>query len=189
VKEAVNPTLAGTKAPAHYELTLVPARPSLSAYGGQSDFTGQNAFAAFDKTFALRRREAESFMTRFIRRIFLRMRRRQCGKVLPDALVQAVLSLRDSRNGCTGPGPSSPTRGTSQRRNREWTHLYNADVISMPDKWDTRGTPRGTSRSTAFRSRLVDSDFAKEQLTLTAAVSGICSQRGKFPRMSGHLRP
>ena len=38
-------------------------------------------------------------------------------------------------------------------RNRHWFHMFNDDVISMPDKWDTRGTPRGISPFTRSRWR------------------------------------
>jgi len=38
---------------------------------------------------------------------------------------------------------------TSQRsiRNDRWGHMFNADVISMPDKWNIPGTPPGISPS------------------------------------------
>ena len=48
----------------------------------------------------------------------------------------------------------------------EWTHLYNADVISMPDKWEY---PWYAAWDLAFHCvplALVDPDFAKEQLML-----------------------
>jgi hypothetical protein len=53
-----------------------------------------------------------------------------------------------------------------QGRNHEWTHLYNAHVISMPDKWEF---PWYAAWDLAFHCvtlALVDPDFAKEQLTL-----------------------
>ena len=51
-------------------------------------------------------------------------------------------------------------------RNHEWQHLYNADVISMPDKWEY---PWYAAWDLAFHCiplALVDSEFAKEQLVL-----------------------
>ena len=51
-------------------------------------------------------------------------------------------------------------------RNHDWTHLYNADVISMPDKWEY---PWFAAWDLAFHTvalSLVDPDFAKEQLIL-----------------------
>ena len=51
-------------------------------------------------------------------------------------------------------------------RNHTWTHLYNADVISMPDKWEY---PWYAAWDLAFHCvaiSLVDPDYAKEQLIL-----------------------
>jgi len=51
-------------------------------------------------------------------------------------------------------------------RNRDWFHMYNADVISMPDKWEY---PWYAVWDLAFHTiplSLVDVDFAKEQLRL-----------------------
>ncbi len=51
-------------------------------------------------------------------------------------------------------------------RNLGWTHLYNNDVIAMPDKWEY---PWYASWDTAFHCvalAVIDPDFAKEQLIL-----------------------
>src|SRR5205823_6684808 len=64
------------------------------------------------------------------------------------------------------PGNPPPPQERQNGRNHEWTHLYNADVISMPDKWEY---PWYAAWDLAFHCiplALVDSDFAKEQLTL-----------------------
>jgi hypothetical protein len=60
----------------------------------------------------------------------------------------------------------SPPKERKHGRNHEWTHLYNADVISMPDKWEY---PWYAAWDLAFHCiplALIDSDFAKEQLIL-----------------------
>ena len=60
--------------------------------------------------------------------------------------------------------PPPPER--KHGRNREWGHLYNADVISMPDKWEY---PWYAAWDLAFHTvplALVDPDFAKQQLVL-----------------------
>ncbi|HEY7293155.1 MAG TPA: hypothetical protein VH583_25185, partial [Vicinamibacterales bacterium] len=58
-------------------------------------------------------------------------------------------------------------QGNGQRvRNTEWFHMLNADVISMPDKWEY---PWYAAWDLAFHTTslaLVDFDFAKEQLLL-----------------------
>jgi Glycosyl hydrolase family 63 C-terminal domain len=51
-------------------------------------------------------------------------------------------------------------------RNHEWAHVYNADIISMPDEWEY---PWYAAWDLAFHMipmALVDPDFAKEQLVL-----------------------
>ena len=58
--------------------------------------------------------------------------------------------------------PESPQEG----RNHDWPHLYNRDVISMPDKWEY---PWYAAWDLAFHMlpfARIDSDFAKEQLVL-----------------------
>ena len=60
------------------------------------------------------------------------------------------------------PPPAERWRG----RNRHWQHLYNADVIAVPDKWEY---PWYACWDTAFQCVAVapvDPDFAKEQLLL-----------------------
>ena len=54
----------------------------------------------------------------------------------------------------------------SDVRNTEWFHMLNADIISMPDKWEY---PWYAAWDLAFHTislSLVDFDFAKEQLLL-----------------------
>jgi hypothetical protein len=62
-------------------------------------------------------------------------------------------------------GPQPPQERLTGR-NAEWTHLFNADVISMPDKWEY---PWYAAWDLAFHTiplALVDPDFAKQQLVL-----------------------
>jgi len=54
----------------------------------------------------------------------------------------------------------SPPEEREHGRNHDWTHLYNADVISMPDKWNILYA----AWDLAFHCiplALIDSDFAK----------------------------
>ena len=61
-----------------------------------------------------------------------------------------------------------PLVGDAKRtvRNAEWFHMFNGDIISMPDKWEY---PWYAAWDLAFHTislSLVDFDFAKEQLSL-----------------------
>ncbi|HMK66199.1 MAG TPA: glucosidase, partial [Thermodesulfobacteriota bacterium] len=56
--------------------------------------------------------------------------------------------------------------GKTASRNEEWRHMYNADVISMPDKWEY---PWYAAWDLAFHVlplTLVDEEFGKQQLEL-----------------------
>ena len=62
-------------------------------------------------------------------------------------------------------GPPPPAE-RQQLRNAEWAHLYNEDIISVPDKWEY---PWYASWDLAFHCiplALVDVEFAKSQLLL-----------------------
>ena len=64
-----------------------------------------------------------------------------------------------------GSGPFSPSRKPAPR-NDQWHHMYNADVISMPDKWEY---PWYAAWDLAFHVlplTMVDPDFGKQQLEL-----------------------
>ena len=64
------------------------------------------------------------------------------------------------------PAMPPPPKSRKKGRNRDWPHLFNRDVISMPDKWEY---PWYAAWDLAFHmipfARL-DPDFAKEQLGL-----------------------
>jgi hypothetical protein len=64
------------------------------------------------------------------------------------------------------PASPAPPKERLQGRNKDWTHLYNDDIISMPDKWEY---PWYAAWDLAFHCipiSLIDPDFAKEQLIL-----------------------
>ena len=59
-----------------------------------------------------------------------------------------------------------PAAAGQAPRQRQWHHMYNGDIISMPDKWEY---PWYAAWDLAFHTialTLVDFDFGKEQLLL-----------------------
>jgi hypothetical protein len=166
--EAVNPAARGTKAAAHYRLLLDPgARATLRFRLNTEAPESAPLGADFARMFDARRREADEFYA----------------SVLPDTLSadahnvarQAFAGLLWSkqfyhyevRQWLDGDSRQpTPPADRRQGRNREWTHLYNADVISMPDKWEY---PWYAAWDLAFHCvplAYVDAEFAKEQLLL-----------------------
>jgi len=177
-QEAVNPGQTGTKVAAHYPVQLKPGA-SISIrlrITDQSPFpqdaktksaAGDFFGSAFEATFAERIKEADEFYAGRAREGMsddARMAQRQAfagllwGKESYHYEVQRWLS------GDPTQPPPSPERLTG--RNHQWVHVYNADVISMPDKWEY---PWYASWDLAFHCVAmapIDPDFAKAQLIL-----------------------
>jgi hypothetical protein len=168
--DAVNPEQRGTKAAAHTRV-VVPA-------GGQVRLrlrlTDQDAGAypggpfgePFARTFDERRREADEFYqtlapasdTPEARQV---MRQAFAGLLWSKQYYHYVV-----KDWIQGDPAQPPPPDDREARNREWTHLYAADVISMPDKWEY---PWYAAWDLAFHCvplALVDSEFAKAQLVL-----------------------
>jgi len=171
VKEAVNPERVGTKVAAHYPLTIAPGKTAtvrLRFTDTEIPATGEKPFGtAFDQIFGERQREAEEFYATLIPRDLSPdarsvMRQALAGLLWSKQFYHYVVKDWLEGDPAFPPAPAERKHG----RNHEWTHLYNADVISMPDKWEY---PWYAAWDLAFHCvplALVDPDFAKEQLAL-----------------------
>jgi hypothetical protein len=164
---AVNPARTGTKAAARY-LLEVPAREAsvvrlrLSARPPASPF-GQG----FEATLAARLAEADEFYDRIAPRSLGEDERRVHRQALAGMLWSKQYYLFDVDTWLKE-HEAHPLVGVQKRRvrNAEWFHMFNGDVISMPDKWEY---PWYAAWDLAFHTLalcLVDFDFAKEQLLL-----------------------
>ena len=166
--DAVNPDRNGTKAAARYQLTVpagetVTVRLRLNDTRDASKALGKG----FDPTFAQRRTEADEFYDMLVPNDISddarRVMRQSFGGLLWSKQYYHYV-VRDWLEG--DPAQPPPPGARKSGRNHEWTHLFNADVISMPDKWEY---PWYAAWDLAFHCvplALVDADFAKEQLAL-----------------------
>ena len=167
VTDAVNPQGAGTKAAGCYRLT-VPAGATATIRLRLSDAPGcDNTFDDFDRIFALRQQEADEFYATLIPQSLSEdarkvMRQSFAGLLWSKQFYHYVVNQWVDGDPAGPPPPEQRKHG----RNHEWTHLYNADVISVPDKWEY---PWFAAWDLAFHCvplALVDPDFAKDQLML-----------------------
>ncbi len=167
-RHAVNPALQGTKAAAHYALSIQPGEARTIRLRLMDDVSLNDIpFATFDAIRALRQREADEFYATVIPSALSAdarnvMRQAFAGMLWSKQFYHYVVAPWLAGD----PGFPPPPRERLEGRNHEWTHLYNADVISMPDKWEY---PWYAAWDLAFHCvalALVDADFAKEQLTL-----------------------
>ena len=64
------------------------------------------------------------------------------------------------------PGQPAPPEGRNRGRNHGWTHLNNADIMSMPDTWEYPWYAAWDLSFHCLALAQVDADFAKDQLLL-----------------------
>jgi hypothetical protein len=165
--EAVNPAKVGTKAAAHYILD-VPAGGSQVIRQWLSTDTPAEPFGEdFDATFAARLADADEFYNRITPASLSEDERRVHRQALAGMLWGKQYYFYDVDTWLKE-HEAHPLMGIpkSAVRNADWYHMFNGDVISMPDKWEY---PWYAAWDLAFHSiafSLVDFDFAKEQLLL-----------------------
>ena len=165
-RDVVSPEQRGTKVGARYALHLAPGQKASL----RLRYTSQPRSAPlsdFDATFDQRQREADEFFAAVAPR-----------SLSPDerhVFRAAVAGLHWSKQyyayeverwlrGDEGEPPPDAARW--EGRNREWRHLYNSEVLSIPDKWEY---PWYAAWDLAFHCiplALVDPEFARQQLTL-----------------------
>ncbi len=127
-------------------------------------------FADFDAMFAARVSEADAFYGSItpaaVRKDADRanvMRQALAGMLWTKQYFYYDLDLWLDEHGAGGHLPQSERRRV---RNSEWAHMFNDDIISMPDKWEY---PWYAAWDLAFHMiplGMVDPDFAKQQLVL-----------------------
>jgi hypothetical protein len=165
-KDAVNPARVGSKAAAHYVLEIPAGGSQIVCLrltsGASAPFGGE-----FEETFRRRLAEADAFYatlaTPDLSDDAKAVQRQAFAGLLWSKQFYHYDVSRWLRGDPAGPTPPSERLAG---RNHDWTHLYNADVISMPDKWEY---PWYAAWDLAFHCiplALVDPDFAKQQLIL-----------------------
>jgi hypothetical protein len=164
--DAINPENIGTKAAVHYQLR-VPALGSAQFRLRLSKDKDVAPFDEFDRIVEARRREADAFYDE----LQTDLKDQDARHVQRQAFAGMIWSKQfyyyDVPEWLNGDA-NQPKPPASRRhgRNSEWTHLNNADIISMPDKWEY---PWYAAWDLAFHCipfALIDSEFAKNQLVL-----------------------
>jgi len=167
-REAVNPERSGTKAAAHYRLTVGPGEAMTVRLRLTDALPTSGAFGpSFEAVFAERIVEADDFYSTVVPDTLSPDAKSVMRQALAGLLWSKQFYHYDVERWLTG-DPAGPPPPPERRRgrNRDWTHLYNEDIISMPDKWEY---PWYATWDLAFQCvplALADADFAKAQLIL-----------------------
>ena len=135
-RDAVNPARTGTKAAAHY-VCDVPGGGSQSIRLRLTATQAVNAFDGFESIFNSRIADADEFYARIVPKSFTEDQRRVHRQALAGMLWSKQYYYFDLELWLREHG-SHPLLESARRdvRNTEWFHMLNADVISMPDKWE-----------------------------------------------------
>jgi len=168
-EKAISPDPRGTKAAPCYRLSIpgggeVSVRLRLTIEGEQAQKPLDDRF---DRIFDLRCREADRFYAGIIPEKLPSesktiIRQAYAGLLWNKQFYHYV--VEDWLQG--DPGMPPPPQSRDQGRNSDWPHLFNRDVISMPDKWEY---PWYAAWDLAFHMipfAKIDPHFTKQQLIL-----------------------
>jgi hypothetical protein len=163
---AVNPHRTGTKVASWHPMT-VPARGSRSVLVRLAAADRTDPFRGAADILETRRAEADQFYAAVvpsgIDTELARVHREACAGLI----WTKQLYYYDVEQWLDGdPAGPVPHRDPAAARNRDWRHLNNFDIVSMPDSWEY---PWYAAWDLAFHCvplALVDPDFAKGNLRL-----------------------
>ncbi|HET6764797.1 MAG TPA: hypothetical protein VFH27_14025 [Longimicrobiaceae bacterium] len=166
---AVNPERVGTKAAAWYDLHVAAGDTRVVRLRLSRHVAGADALRpeAFDHVMQAREREADAFHATLAPAGVSADERAIQRQAVAGLLWSKQFYHYDVRTWLTGdPGGPAPPAQRWDGRNRQWLHLNNHDVLSMPDKWEY---PWYAAWDLAFHCiplAMVDAEFAKDQLVL-----------------------
>ncbi|HEX2831289.1 MAG TPA: glucosidase [Burkholderiales bacterium] len=164
---AVDPGRSGTKAAAHYALS-VPAGGSRTLRLRLREAAPTVSFdESFDAAIDARRAEADAFYAGVIPGSLSDDARNVMRQALAGMLWSKQFYYYDVHRWLEerGAGARAGAR-RSGPRNERWPHLYNADIISMPDKWEYPWYAAWDLAFHVLALTLVDEDFGMDQLEL-----------------------
>ncbi|MEZ4866289.1 MAG: hypothetical protein R3C14_33540 [Caldilineaceae bacterium] len=164
--DRVNPAAVGSKVAAHYQALVQPGQ----TFTVQLRFTHQAnraPFHDFNEIFTQRRVEADEFYA-VVQKATLDEDARHVQRQAFAGLLWNKQFYHYSIDLWLNGDPAGPPPPAVRKagRNHDWGHLYNLDVISMPDKWEY---PWYAAWDLAFHTiplALIDPEWAKRQLIL-----------------------
>ena len=174
-QEGVNPEQVGTKTAAYYKLKMkggesVTVRLRLTDQkktGTTLSVAAEGPFGtAFDTVMADRRKEADEFYAAVIPPSLGPDETNVIRQALAGMLWSKQFFNYDVDRWLEEHGTALFKSKNRTVRNAQWHHMNNADIISMPDKWEY---PWYAAWDLAFHClalTMVDSDFGKNQLDL-----------------------
>jgi len=164
----VNSEQTGTRAAIHYSIEIPPGESRqirLCLCRDASTDKKSVSFKRFDQTIEHCIDEANLFYGRLQKDLHDEDARNVQRQALAGMIWSKQFYNFDISQWLNGdPGQPEPPAERKHGRNKDWEHLNNADIISMPDTWEY---PWYAAWDLAFHCipfALIDADFAKNQL-------------------------
>ena len=166
--EAVNPALRGTKSAGHYTFKIeAGAQVELKLRLTKSNTAPTSLGADFAQVLMQRIAEADEFYNSILppevpedsRGI---VRQSLAGLLWSKQFYYYVVKRWLEGDPACPPPPSQRSAG----RNHNWQHIYNSDVLSMPDKWEYPWYAAWDLGFHCVALAMVDPEYAKDQLVL-----------------------
>jgi hypothetical protein len=168
---AVNPDQRGTKAAAWYQRTIAAGGSAVLrlrlARCAASGEVQRAPFIHFAEAFAERKREADEFYDELQPTGLSDDHRHIQRQALAGLLWSKQFyhyNVGQWRDGDPAQPPPPPER--LRGRNAQWGHLNNADILSMPDKWEYPWYASWDLGLHCIALAVIDAEFAKQQLVL-----------------------
>jgi hypothetical protein len=165
-RDRVNPANAGTKAGVWFESTI-PGGGRLEYRLRLSRRLVERPFENFDQCMSARRGEADRYYADLQKDMVSQDERVVQRQAFAGLIWSKQFYYFDVPRWLKGdPGQPPPPQSRLHGRDIEWRNLHNADIVSMPDKWEY---PWYASWDLAFHCipfALIDAQFAKHQLVL-----------------------
>lgn len=163
---AINKTNQGTKAAYRFDLNLKAGESKVIRLRLASH-AHQKPFQQFDTLVAKAKAEANEYFADLQKDISSEEEKVIQRQALAGMLWSKQFYNYDMDVWLRGdPHLPPPPHERRQGRNREWDHLHNFDIISMPDKWEYPWYAAWDLAFHAIPLAMIDPEFAKNQLLL-----------------------
>ena len=170
-EHAINPAMTGTKMSAQYQLSVnagESATIQLRLVSSSLSEGDMSSFfeSEFDQIMAARKKEADEFYESVTPPSATADEANVMRQALAGMLWSKQYYFFDGQKWLDEHHANPLNSGSRDSRNKEWYHMMNEDIISMPDKWEY---PWYAAWDLAFHTlplSIVDPDFAKNQMRL-----------------------
>ena len=167
---AVNPLQNGTKSAGHFNF-IIPAHDKVEVCIRLTKGSCKQPFKDFSEVFDARLSEADEFYAELQTDLVENDAKLIQRQALAGMIWSKQFYYYDIPQWLEGdPAMPKPPAERKKGRNSEWMHLNNAEIVSMPDKWEY---PWYAVWDLAFHCvplAMIDPDFAKNQLLLMTRV-------------------